>query len=147
MNRCYICQWKWRVLSFRTLMFTTPHGLELNSFRRQRNRGSIYCNDQQFLCSVKRPNRLWDISSYAFSGWGEMAPLGTKRPGCEAINVPHLLTDVKNMWIYTPTLPYLFMTCTWTTLSLPWLVINCSANLLTYSMQQSPSWEANWFCS
>jgi hypothetical protein len=27
------------------------------------------------------------------------------------------------------------------------LFIDIDAYLLTYSMEQSPSWEANWFCS
>jgi hypothetical protein len=39
---------------------------------------------------------------------GDLSP-GVKRPGSEADNLPPASAEVKKMWIYTSTPPYVFM--------------------------------------
>jgi hypothetical protein len=55
-----------------------------------------------------RPDRLWGPPSLYPVGTGALSP-GLKRQGREADHSPSTSADVNKTWIYTSTLPYVFM--------------------------------------
>jgi hypothetical protein len=55
------------------------------------------------------PDRLWSPPSLVSKGYRGLVPPGVKRPGREAHHLPPTSAEVKKTWIYTATLPYVFM--------------------------------------
>jgi hypothetical protein len=57
------------------------------------------------------PDWPWGPPSLLANGYkgGGLFPWGVKRPGREADHSPPTSTEVKEMWIYTSTTPYVFM--------------------------------------
>jgi hypothetical protein len=55
-----------------------------------------------------RPDRLWGPPNLLDMGTGGSFP-GVKRQGREADQSPPTSAEVKKMWIYTSTPPYVFM--------------------------------------
>jgi hypothetical protein len=66
------------------------------------------------------PDRFWSPSNLLSNEYrGAISP-AAKRPGREADHSPQTSAKVKNTWIYTSSLPYVFMECcTWATLPSP----------------------------
>jgi hypothetical protein len=55
-----------------------------------------------------RPDRLWGPPNLLYDEYRGLF-LGVKRPGREADHSPRTSAEVKKMWIYTSTPPYVFM--------------------------------------
>jgi hypothetical protein len=80
------------------------------------------------------PDRPWDPPILLNNGYRVPE---VKRPGRGAEHPPPSNTEIKErveLYICSPSGP-------------SWPLLGLTLPLLTYSMEQSPSWEANWFCS
>jgi hypothetical protein len=64
--------------------------------------------EARILTSLRRPDRLWGPPNFYPKGTGGSFP-GVKWPGREADPTLPTSTEVKKMWIYTSTPPYVFM--------------------------------------
>jgi hypothetical protein len=63
----------------------------------------------RIFSSLRRPDRLWGSLNLLSNGVpGALSP-GVKLPGREADHSLATSSEVKKMWIYTPTHPYAFM--------------------------------------
>jgi hypothetical protein len=62
----------------------------------------------KFVSSPRHPDRLWSPPILLSNGYRGIFLRRVKQPGREAdhIRVPPTTSEVKNAWIYTPTLPY-----------------------------------------
>jgi hypothetical protein len=63
----------------------------------------------RIFSSPCRPDRLWGSPNLLSNGYRRLFPPGVKRPGREVDNWSPACTEVKKMWICTPTPPYAFM--------------------------------------
>jgi hypothetical protein len=74
----------------------------------KRSRSSSPGRVKNCLSSMSsRPGSGVHATSYPM-GTGALSP-GVKRPGCESDHSPPTSTEVKKIWIYTPTPPYALM--------------------------------------
>jgi hypothetical protein len=63
----------------------------------------------RIFSSPRHPDRLWGPSNLLYPmGIGALSP-EVKRQGREADHSPPAKAEAKKMWIYTSTLPYVFM--------------------------------------
>jgi hypothetical protein len=62
----------------------------------------------RIFSSPRRPGRLWSPSSLLSNEYRGLFPRVLKWPGREAAHSPPASTQVKKMWIYTSTPPYVF---------------------------------------
>jgi hypothetical protein len=63
----------------------------------------------RIFSSPCRPDRLWDLPSLPCDEYRGFSHLGVKRLGREADHSSPTCAKVKKTWIYTSTLPYVFM--------------------------------------
>jgi hypothetical protein len=67
----------------------------------------VYCWGQEFSVLHFQTSSGVHPPSYLMGTGGPL--LGVKRPGREADHSPPTSTEVKKMWVYTSTPPYVFM--------------------------------------
>jgi hypothetical protein len=59
------------------------------------------------VSSPHRPDRFWGPPNLPSNGYRVLS-VGVKRLGCGADHLPPTSTEVKKMWLHTPTPPYAF---------------------------------------
>jgi hypothetical protein len=76
--------------------------------RRPRGRSSSSGRVKNFLYSTSSREDLGPTQSLIKWVLGALSP-EVKQPGCEADHSPQTSAEIKEMWVYTPTSPYVFM--------------------------------------
>jgi hypothetical protein len=63
----------------------------------------------RFFSSPRRSDMFWGPPSLLSNGYWGLLSRGIKRPGHDADHSPPTSVEVKNTWIYTSTVPHVFM--------------------------------------